>query len=166
MLTSFSSLMAIVIKGLMIWELKCHQNNSPVVCDGYVKYEEAEVDRLVAILKTNNCGGGCGGGGGGGGLCGIQSAALLHLVQGWAGKMSPIATNGALNGHFLIFTLQIFCFCRHMWRCGDHLPTSVVIPQIYIMQKLLFCRGGKIKTLQNLSCLLQYRSGTAVHCVG
>ena len=27
--------------------------NSPVVCDGYVKYEEAEVDRLVAILKTN-----------------------------------------------------------------------------------------------------------------
>ena len=25
-------------------------------CDGYVKYEEAEVDRLVAILKTNNCG--------------------------------------------------------------------------------------------------------------
>ena len=31
--------------------------NSPVVCDGYVKYEEAEVDRLVAILKTNNCNG-------------------------------------------------------------------------------------------------------------
>ena len=29
-----------------------------MVCDGYVKYEEAEVDRLVAILKTNNCGGG------------------------------------------------------------------------------------------------------------
>ena len=24
---------------------------------GYVKYEEAEVDRLVAILKTNNSGG-------------------------------------------------------------------------------------------------------------
>ena len=49
--------MAIVIKGLMIWGTKCHQNNSPVVCDGYVKYEEAEVGRLVAILKTNNCGG-------------------------------------------------------------------------------------------------------------
>ena len=31
---------------------KFHQNNSPVVCDGYVKYEEAEVDRLVAILKN------------------------------------------------------------------------------------------------------------------
>ena len=43
---------------------KCQQNNSPVVCDGYVKYEEAEVDRLEAILKTNNCGGG--------GPCGIQ----------------------------------------------------------------------------------------------
>ena len=27
------------------------------------KYEEAEVDRLVAILKTNNCGGGGSGGG-------------------------------------------------------------------------------------------------------
>ena len=39
------------IKGLMIWGSKCHQNNSPVVCDGYVKYEEAEVDRLVVILK-------------------------------------------------------------------------------------------------------------------
>ena len=46
-----SSLVAIVIKGLMIWGSKCHQNNSPVVCDGYVKYEEAEDDRLVAILK-------------------------------------------------------------------------------------------------------------------
>ena len=63
-LASFSSLVAIVIKGLMIWGSKCHQNNSRVVCDGYVKYEEAEVDRLVAILKTNNCGGG--------GPCGIQ----------------------------------------------------------------------------------------------
>ena len=57
-LTSISSLVAIVIKGLMIWGSKCHQNNSPVVCDGYVKYEEAEVDRLVAILKANNCRGG------------------------------------------------------------------------------------------------------------
>ena len=45
--------MAIVIKGLMIWGSKCLQNNSPVVCDGYVKYEEAEVDRLVAIFETN-----------------------------------------------------------------------------------------------------------------
>ena len=53
-LTSISSLVAIVIKGLVIWESKCHLNNSPVVCDGYVKYEEAE----VATLKTNNCGGG------------------------------------------------------------------------------------------------------------
>ena len=46
---------------------KCHQTNSLVVCDGYVKHEEAEFDRLVAILKTKNCGGG-----GGGGPCGIQ----------------------------------------------------------------------------------------------
>ena len=58
-LTSISSLVAIVIKGLVIWGSICHQNNSPVACDGYVKYEEAEFDRLVAtsILKTNNCGG-------------------------------------------------------------------------------------------------------------
>ena len=50
-----SSLVAIVlvIKGLIIKESKCHQNNSPVVCDGYVKFEETEIDRLVAILKTN-----------------------------------------------------------------------------------------------------------------
>ena len=47
--------------------IKISPKNSPVVCDGYVKYEEAEVDRLVAILKTNNCGSG-----GGGGPCGIQ----------------------------------------------------------------------------------------------
>ena len=53
----------------MIRGSKCHQKNSSVACDGYVKYEEAEVDRLVAILKTNNCGGGEGDGGG---LCGIQ----------------------------------------------------------------------------------------------
>ena len=60
-LTSISSLVAIVIKGFMIWRLKCHQNNSLVASDGYVKYEEAEVARLVAILKTSNCGGGGGG---------------------------------------------------------------------------------------------------------
>ena len=29
----------------------------PVVCDGYVKYEEADFDRLAAILKTNSCSG-------------------------------------------------------------------------------------------------------------
>ena len=45
---SISSLVAIVIKMLMIWGSKCHQNDSPEVCDGYAKYEEAEVDRLVA----------------------------------------------------------------------------------------------------------------------
>ena len=44
--------------------IKMSLNNTSVVCDGYVKYEEAEVDRLVAILKTNNCGGG--------GPCGIH----------------------------------------------------------------------------------------------
>ena len=57
--------MAVVIKGLMIWGSKCHQNNSPVVCDDCCNYEEGEVDRLVAIFKTNNCGGG-------GGPCGIE----------------------------------------------------------------------------------------------
>ena len=57
-MATFSSLVAIVIKGLMIWGSKCHQNNYPVVCDDYVTYEQAEADRLVAILKTTNCGGG------------------------------------------------------------------------------------------------------------
>ena len=28
---------------------KYHRNNSSVLCDGYVEYEEAEVARLVAI---------------------------------------------------------------------------------------------------------------------
>ena len=42
---------------------KCHQNNSSVVCDGCMKYQEVEVDRSVAISKTSNCGGG---------ECGIQ----------------------------------------------------------------------------------------------
>ena len=58
----------------MIWGSKCHQNNSPVVCDGYVKYEEAQVDRLVASFKTNNCGGG-------GGPCEIQYAGRLGLLK-------------------------------------------------------------------------------------
>ena len=35
-LASISWLAAIVIKGLMIWGSKCHQNDSPVVCDCYV----------------------------------------------------------------------------------------------------------------------------------
>ena len=67
---SISSLVAIVIEVLMIWRSKFHQNNSPVVCHGYVKYEKAEVDRLVAILKPNNYGSG---GGGGGVPCGISN---------------------------------------------------------------------------------------------
>ena len=54
----------------MTWGSRYHTNNSPVVCDGNVKYEEAEVHRLVAILKTNNCGGG--------GPCGIQEVARLR----------------------------------------------------------------------------------------
>ena len=48
MLTSFSLLVSIVIKGLMIWGSRCHQNNSSVVSDGYVKYEEAEVEAGAA----------------------------------------------------------------------------------------------------------------------
>ena len=35
-LMSISLLVAIVIKGLKIWGSKCHQNNSPVVCDGFM----------------------------------------------------------------------------------------------------------------------------------
>ena len=31
-------------------EIKCHQNHSPVVCERYVKYEEAEDDGLVATF--------------------------------------------------------------------------------------------------------------------
>ena len=48
----------------------CPQYNSPLLCDGYVRYEEAEVNRLVAIFKRNNCGGG-------GGPCGVQQAACF-----------------------------------------------------------------------------------------
>ena len=43
--------------------IKMSPQNSPVVglCDVFEKYDEAEVNRLVAILKTNNYGGGpCG----------------------------------------------------------------------------------------------------------
>ena len=48
-------LVPIVIKGLVIWGSKCHQNDSPVVCDGYVKYEEAEVDRsaIMPVFRDN-----------------------------------------------------------------------------------------------------------------
>ena len=46
MLTNIPLLVALVIKGLIMWESKCHLVSS----DGYVKYEEAEVDRS-AIMK-------------------------------------------------------------------------------------------------------------------
>ena len=48
-------LVPIVIKGLVIWGSKCHQDNSPVVCDGYVKYEEAEVDKpaIMPVFRDN-----------------------------------------------------------------------------------------------------------------
>ena len=52
-----------------------------MACDGCVKYEEAEVDRLVAILKTNNCDG-IGGGCCGGGQCGIrQNSSMIPFAK-------------------------------------------------------------------------------------
>ena len=51
MLKIISLLVAIAIKRLMIRRSKCHQKNLPMVCDSFVKYEEAEVDRSVVILK-------------------------------------------------------------------------------------------------------------------
>ena len=54
MLTSIFSLVAVVIKGLMISKSKFLQNYFPVVYDGHVKYEKAEVDILLAIYKTNS----------------------------------------------------------------------------------------------------------------
>ena len=47
-------LVLIVIKGLVIWGSKCHQNNFPVICDGYVKYEGAEVDRSAIMPVFRN----------------------------------------------------------------------------------------------------------------
>ena len=46
-------LVLIVIEGLVIWGSKCHQNNFPVVCDGYVKYmyEEADCEKLIDQLS-------------------------------------------------------------------------------------------------------------------
>ena len=47
-LTSLSLLVALVIKGLIIWESKCHQNPLEV-SDGYVKFEEAEAHRSAIM---------------------------------------------------------------------------------------------------------------------
>ena len=49
MLTSIFLLVALVIKGLIIWKSKCHQKNPLVLSDGYVKYEEAEVHRSATM---------------------------------------------------------------------------------------------------------------------
>ena len=56
--------MALVIKGLIIWGSECHKN-PPVVYDGYVKYEEAEIHRSAIMqdlrdsekkrVKKKNC---------------------------------------------------------------------------------------------------------------
>ena len=46
--------MDVVIKGLMILESIGYQKMSPTVCDGYVKYEEAEVDRLAIMQNARN----------------------------------------------------------------------------------------------------------------
>ena len=45
----------LVIKGSLIWESKCPQKHSLVVCDGYVKFEQAESIRYFE--KNNNNGG-------------------------------------------------------------------------------------------------------------
>ena len=48
---SISLLVAVVIKGLKIW---APENSPGLVCDGYVKYEEAEADRLAIMLNYRN----------------------------------------------------------------------------------------------------------------
>ena len=45
--------MALVIEGLIIWGSKC-QNISPVVYDGYVKYEETEIRRSAINQDFRN----------------------------------------------------------------------------------------------------------------
>ena len=45
-------LVALVIKGLIIYGNKNVTKNSTVICDGYVKYEEAEVD-ISAIMRIS-----------------------------------------------------------------------------------------------------------------
>ena len=41
--------MTLVIKGLIIWESKCHQISPRMVSDGYVKYEEAKFHRWAIM---------------------------------------------------------------------------------------------------------------------
>ena len=48
MLTSISLLVALVIKGLIIWQSKCHQS-SVLLSDGYMMYEEPEVHRSAIM---------------------------------------------------------------------------------------------------------------------
>ena len=54
MLTSIYLLVVLVIKGLIIWESKCHKKTL-VLADGYVKYEEAEVHEsaIMQDLRDN-----------------------------------------------------------------------------------------------------------------
>ena len=65
---------------------------------------------------------------------------------------------GPLHGHLVIFTLQIFCFCRHMWRCADHLPTSAACQhgqttRFQISTMTSWARNSKMKQLN--TCLQQ-----------
>ena len=67
-------LVALVIKVLIIWESKFHKK-FPVVCDGYVKYEGAEVDRsaIMQDFRDNE--------GGGGMATGGRLAAILDFIS-------------------------------------------------------------------------------------
>ena len=41
--------MSLVVKGLIIWESKCHQKSPAVLSDGYVQYEEVEAHRSAIM---------------------------------------------------------------------------------------------------------------------
>ena len=43
--------MALVIKALIIWGSKGHEKTPPVVYDGYVNYEEAEIHRSAIVQE-------------------------------------------------------------------------------------------------------------------
>ena len=100
----------------------CLQNNSPVVCDSYVKYEEAEVDRLVAILKTNNCGSG-------GGPCEIPVGGDL--------KKSDVFFQVCFNSH----TFKHCC-----WTEGNFYPFSMFSIYVELSYEVIRHESAKNKS--------------------
>ena len=132
-LTSCSSLVAIVVKGLIIWGSKCHKNNSPEVCDDHVtNEEEAEVDSVTPQPSPSLS----------------EELGVFRVLSDALSLQYNAVMIEAIVKKIAIF---IYSFCRP-W-CSEHIVDLVnYIKIIYMCDATFYLRRHKLRKFIKRQC--------------